>query len=305
MPIPGITPLPDAPSRTDTEADFSDDADDFAAALPPLASEMNASIAGINEAAVAIDAGVSEVADNAAATLGFRNDAQAAAVTALNAPGTIATSATTMALSVGAKTCTIQTDKAIAEGAYITAAKLGDGATGMSGRVTLYNPTTGVLNFTAEEVFGVVASYSSWKISLSAPASLPVASLAEYWAGVATGKAITPALESSLKTFRQLTDAATIAWDILTHGFNVYVILGGNRTLALPSGLKEGDIVNLQVIQPASGGPFTLAIPANFDLGTGVTMSFSTVASRRDRLRGQVLRTSPMLIDSTFKKAGA
>ena len=52
MPVPKITPLPDAPSRADS-ANFDTRADAFMTALPPMVVQANAAIDGINSAVTA------------------------------------------------------------------------------------------------------------------------------------------------------------------------------------------------------------------------------------------------------------
>jgi hypothetical protein len=50
-----------------------------------------------------------------------------------------------------------------------------------------------------------------------------------------------------------LTDQATITWDWATQG-NAVVVLGGNRTLAAPTGLSAGRYAAVRVAQDATGG---------------------------------------------------
>jgi len=56
--------------------------------------------------------------------------------------------------------------------------------------------------------------------------------------------------------FVALTDAATITTDAaLSNSFGV--TLGGNRTLANPTNMRNGGIYNWRIKQPASGGPWS------------------------------------------------
>lgn len=54
-------------------------------------------------------------------------------------------------------------------------------------------------------------------------------------------------------TPQTLTDAATIAWNVAL-GNNARVTLGGNRTLDLPTNIKDGGVYLLEVTQDATGG---------------------------------------------------
>lgn len=56
-------------------------------------------------------------------------------------------------------------------------------------------------------------------------------------------------MEHSVQT---LTDGATINWDI-SNGDCATVTLGGNRTLALPTNAKAGDLYILKVVQDGTG----------------------------------------------------
>lgn len=92
MAAPIITPLPAPPIRSDAPADFSSKADAFVAALPPMVTQTNASIAFINDTAVdaseAIEASATAVAAKNAA-LASANNAAASALAAESAPGSI------------------------------------------------------------------------------------------------------------------------------------------------------------------------------------------------------------------------
>lgn len=59
-----------------------------------------------------------------------------------------------------------------------------------------------------------------------------------------------------------LTDQATIAWSWNTHN-NAKITLGGNRTLAAPSGLAAGKYASLRIAQDATGSR-ALALAANY-----------------------------------------
>lgn len=84
--------------------------------------------------------------------------------------------------------------------------------------------------------------------------------------------------------FVALTDAATIATDAaLSNHFSV--TLGGNRTLANPTNLRDGGIYNWRVKQ--STGSHTLAYGSKFKWPAGAAPTLSTAAGAVDRIVGQ------------------
>jgi hypothetical protein len=85
-----------------------------------------------------------------------------------------------------------------------------------------------------------------------------------------------------------LSDAATIAVDMATF-FNATVTLGGNRTLGQPSNTKVGQSGVIRVVQPGSGGPYTLAYHADWEFAGGSAPVLSTAANAQDLLFYQVL----------------
>jgi hypothetical protein len=95
------------------------------------------------------------------------------------------------------------------------------------------------------------------------------------------GGTFTQAVATSLVP---LTDAATIAVNAAL-GNDFYVTLGGNRTLGAPANPPasgQTQIIRIDVIQPASGGPYTLAYNPIYDFGAGSAPSLSTAANKVD-----------------------
>lgn len=82
--------------------------------------------------------------------------------------------------------------------------------------------------------------------------------------------------------FQTLTDAASIAWNV-TNGVSAQVTLGGNRTLAAPTGLSAGSTYALIVRQDATGGR-TLGYNSIFKWPGGVAPVLSTAANAVDVL---------------------
>jgi len=84
-----------------------------------------------------------------------------------------------------------------------------------------------------------------------------------------------------------LTDGATITWSLVSVGTQnrAQVTLGGSRTLAF-SNLSNGAEGVLVVIQPASGGPYSLTLPSGSKVvgGGAGAITLSTAANAQDIL---------------------
>ena len=81
-----------------------------------------------------------------------------------------------------------------------------------------------------------------------------------------------------------LTAGATITWTPLS-GLNASVTLGANSTLAFGATPPVGSSGTLVVTQPASGGPYTLALPTagtHKVLGSSLGINLSTAANAKD-----------------------
>ena len=79
-----------------------------------------------------------------------------------------------------------------------------------------------------------------------------------------------------------LTDAATITLNAAL-GNLFRVTLGGNRTLASPTGGTDGQLIRVEVTQDGTGGR-TLAYGAAYDLGAAGAPVLSTAGGARDTL---------------------
>ena len=169
-----ITALPTAPSRADP-ANFRTRADAFMAALPTFATETNtvagevntnASNAATSASTATTQAGTATTqAGNASASAAA---AAASALTALNAPGTSATSTTSLSIGTGTKSLTIQTGKSIVVGMTLVIARTSaPTTTRMSGVVSSYDSGTGALGVTVDSVTGS-GTHTDWTVTLSA-----------------------------------------------------------------------------------------------------------------------------------------
>jgi hypothetical protein len=79
-----------------------------------------------------------------------------------------------------------------------------------------------------------------------------------------------------------LTDGATITPDFAT-SCNFTVTLGGNRTLANPTGLVAGQSGSIFIVQDATGSR-TLAYGTYYDFIGGTAPTLSTAANSVDRI---------------------
>lgn len=93
--------------------------------------------------------------------------AAASASSAVNAPGTNATSTTSLAIATGSKTFTIQTGKAYVIGQTLVAASAADPSNFMAGQVTAHNSGTGSLTLNVSQVGGA-GTKTDWVISMAA-----------------------------------------------------------------------------------------------------------------------------------------
>lgn len=169
-----ITALPTAPSRADP-ANFRARADAFMAALPTFAAETNTVAGEVNTNATnaATSASTATTQAGTATTQAGNASASAAAaaasaLTALNAPGTSATSTSSLSIGTGAKSLTIQTGKSIVVGMTLVIARTSaPTTTRMSGVVSSYDSGTGALGVTVDSVTGS-GTHTDWTVSLSA-----------------------------------------------------------------------------------------------------------------------------------------
>ena len=230
MAAPIIDPLPTPPSRANP-ANFAALADTFLSALAAFGPQANALASFINDAKAA---------------------AATSAASAVNAPGTSATSTSQVTIGTGAKTWVVQAGKAFVVGQFVTAAQTSAPGNWMAGQVTAYDASTGSLTVSVLALAGAGA-VGDWTIGLSAPMQFIAASAADIWAGADTRRVVTPASLAAASAVQALADAATMTPD-LAAGLNFTVTLGGNRTLANPLNAQPGDSGVIVVNQDATGG---------------------------------------------------
>jgi hypothetical protein len=238
--------------------------------------------------------------------------AAASAASAVLAPGTSATSTTSMSIGTGSKAFTLaQTGKNFAVGMTAVIARTSAAATTlMIGRITAFNSGTGAITVEVSTTVGSGGPFTDWTISLGVDAAGTVASSRTISAGgIATGggdlsanrtitvtkstaaqvrsgtddaTAVTPKAAMDALAIQTLTDGATVNWDMGASP-NAKVTLGGNRTLAQPTGYKEGATYANDLIQDGVGGR-TCAFASCYDFGVVGAPTLSTGANKRDRM---------------------
>lgn len=122
----------------------------------------------------------------------------------------------------------------------------------------------------------------------------------DIWKGINYGAFVTPGDFANSANFTNLLDAATVAWDIPTQGYNATITLGGNRTIGAPTGLWDGLPVCLELVQDATGS----RIPtwnAIWEWGAAGAPTLQTATTKRDLVFG-IYRASTGKIHASFRK---
>lgn len=258
-----IDELPIPPSRADG-ANFAARADDFLGALPDFRNQANDLAA--------------EVQDNA-------DIASAAATTAINAPGTIATSTSSLDIGTGLKTLTVQTGKALAVGMTVVIASTASPNTRMQGVITAYNSGTGSLSVDVNYAVGSGTGIAAWTITLGA--ALSFATSADVRGGIDAVKAVTT--KASMDALAAVTIADLTAWS-LASAINFRATLTANATIANPTDLVEGKSGRIEIIQDMIGGR-TLTWGTQFVFADGIPLSAGTGVGERTIFYYDVLET--------------
>lgn len=110
------------------------------------------------------------IAEGKKSALAYASEAFDSALTALNAPGTNATSITSNSITTGSKTFQIQMDKALVAGQFVVISYALNVTQYMVGQITSYNPMTGVLVVNVTQVNGM-GTFANWIIALTALAA--------------------------------------------------------------------------------------------------------------------------------------
>lgn len=216
------------PSLDRTSATFKTELDTFfLTSLPTFSTQAESARLAIvaSEAAAAASASTATTQAGIATTqagnaLTSANNSAASASSALNAPGTSATSTTSTAIGTGSKTVTIQTGKAYAVGQTVVLASAANVANQMIGQITAHNSGTGSLTVNVSAIGGS-GTFADWVVSLSALN----AGTSVTWTGLQT-------FTGYADTVFAITDAAAFAIDP-GNGAVQTVTLGASRTPVL------------------------------------------------------------------------
>lgn len=166
MTAPVVPTLPTAPSRSDAPDVFVSRADAHVAALSAWTTAVNSLGTWVNDTAADVAADSASVAADAATANNAAASATASASSAINAPGTNATSTTSLSISIASKVFTIQTGKAFVPGMFMIA--YNSASNWMFGQVTAYDSGTGSLTLNVTKISGS-GTYASWQLSLTSP----------------------------------------------------------------------------------------------------------------------------------------
>lgn len=175
MPVvspPSVTALPTPPS-TSSPSSFDTRADAFLAALPTFQTQTDALAANVFANATDAAANATTASTGASTATTQASAASASAASAIAAPGTQATSTTSLAVGSGSKSLTIQASKAYSVGQSIVIADTSAPSSNwMFGQITSYNSGTGalVVNVAASNGSGTTAA---WTISISSSPATP------------------------------------------------------------------------------------------------------------------------------------
>lgn len=162
-----ITALPDAPATTDP-ANFDTEADAFVASLATLRSEINTWAGQANTVAGEVSTNATNADADATAAAASQVAAAASAASAVAAPGTSATSTTSLTIGTGSQSLTIQTGKSFVVGMAVVIAYTTSPGNYMHGYITSYNSGTGALVVTVTTTAGS-GTQAAWTVSLSSP----------------------------------------------------------------------------------------------------------------------------------------
>ena len=181
---PSITALPAVPDRADrvtfsarATAMFDAFKNVFVSEVSAVASNVynNAVDAYNNATSAASSASTAATQAELATTNGAAqvalattqaNNAAASAASAVLAPGTSATSTTSLTIGTGSKALTIQTGKQFAIGQFLIVANTATPNNYMRGQVTAHNNSTGDLTLNVADIGGS-GTYDAWTVALN------------------------------------------------------------------------------------------------------------------------------------------
>ena len=78
-----------------------------------------------------------------------------------------------------------------------------------------------------------------------------------------------------------LTSASSVSWDARAAA-NAFLLLGHNVTFAAPSNAVEGAIISVEIAQPGSGGPYTVAWNTVFEFAASTAPTMTATGLKTD-----------------------
>lgn len=99
--------------------------------------------------------------------------------------------------------------------------------------------------------------------------------------GTSTFTGLVTASTSANITQVALTSASSVSWDAKAAA-NAFLLLGHNVTFAAPSNAVEGAIISVEIAQPSSGGPYTVAWNTVFEFAASTAPTMTATASKTD-----------------------
>lgn len=260
----GDVPLRDG---SQTNEQFSTNVGDLLTWIPPMTEEFNTELANVNESLLEIEGIAADAEASAAAAAVSESEATtqagisttqagiavAAAASATLAPGTSATSTSTLTPGYGSKSFTLaEVGKTFVVGQFVTVADSADpGNKYFNGPITAF--TSGTVAITVDSrAFAGMTSSSSWVVTGSAPAF---------------GQRFTNPTQSFVALG---TVSGTVNLDLrVTMSF--ILTIGGNTnfTVTLPDGYGATDQIGCELDITMGGTLYTIGYPAGTDFHEG------------------------------------
>lgn len=243
---PGIDPVPTpAPQRGDRNT-FSSRVDAFIRWIVTAVMQFQAVATNVYNNAVDAFSSATSAGDSAASALISATSADRDAQTATMAPGTSATSTTSLVLGLGSKTFTLaQTGKLFKKGNTVTVATSATGNNWMSGPITAFDSGTGVMTINATNFTGS-GTFADWVVSLSGAAGLT--GVVNELLASSIASAATVNLTNATGNLVHITGTTTISAFTLTPGAERSVIFDGALTLTNSAGLDLPGNANLLTV---------------------------------------------------------
>lgn len=299
-----MTPLTGMPDRSQSQSTFDTNASSFfSTKLPLFVTEANAlqvdvdakkTLAETAAATATTQAGIATTQAGNATTqaglaLGYKNDAAASAASAVNSPGTQATSASSISVGAGSKSLTLaQTGKNFVVGQFVAISRTSDpSGVWMNGAITAFTAGTGNMTVDVVNAYGASGPYTDWTISQSAPVAPNTVAIGALRFSQDVGTIISP-IGSDPATYLRTGTVATAA--TYPAGALVdYIKAYGQGNVSL--GAFVGDIAtdgnqtivctydNANVMVSKNGGATWSSVAANIN-GAGIARSVCWTGTR-------------------------